>query len=156
MPLLYGEGGENAFRRLQEEIIKKTTDETILAWGIDGVDRERIPKGSCLAKTPFQGSSDIQRDRHSASGFWAPFVVTHKGLQIETKVISMNGPRPFASHHRTDGHQLSVLTLNCSKKGSHQPLALLVYQLRGESRHPALWHRVALLDGLRDFSIDDL
>jgi len=33
MPLLYGEGGERAFTRLQEEIIKKSTDPTIFAWG---------------------------------------------------------------------------------------------------------------------------
>ena len=33
MPLLYGEGGERAFTRLQEEIMKTSTDQTIFAWG---------------------------------------------------------------------------------------------------------------------------
>jgi hypothetical protein len=33
MPLLYGEGEENAFMRLQEEIIKKSNDMSIFAWG---------------------------------------------------------------------------------------------------------------------------
>ncbi|KAK7966935.1 het domain protein [Apiospora aurea] len=40
MPLLYGEGPK-AFYRLQEEIIKRTNDQTILAWGdlpSDGAD----------------------------------------------------------------------------------------------------------------------
>jgi hypothetical protein len=32
MPLLYGEGGIKAFRRLQEEIIKKSTDQSIFAF----------------------------------------------------------------------------------------------------------------------------
>ena len=32
MPLLYGEGGERAFVRLQLEIIKKSTDSSIFAW----------------------------------------------------------------------------------------------------------------------------
>lgn len=32
MPLLYGEGGEHAFIRLQEEILKASTDESIFAW----------------------------------------------------------------------------------------------------------------------------
>lgn len=36
MPLLYGEGGERAFRRLQEEILKRTEDYTVLAWGLGG------------------------------------------------------------------------------------------------------------------------
>ena len=35
MPLLYGEGQVRAFRRLQEEIIKSTDDETIYAWRLD-------------------------------------------------------------------------------------------------------------------------
>lgn len=34
MPLLYGEG-ENAFRRLQEEVFKRRQDLSILAWGFD-------------------------------------------------------------------------------------------------------------------------
>ncbi|KAK0627626.1 heterokaryon incompatibility protein-domain-containing protein [Immersiella caudata] len=37
MPLLYGEGAEKAFIRLQEEIIKHSFDQTILAWqGLTG------------------------------------------------------------------------------------------------------------------------
>jgi hypothetical protein len=32
MPLLYGEGGRGAFQRLQQEILKKSTDESIFAW----------------------------------------------------------------------------------------------------------------------------
>jgi hypothetical protein len=34
MPFLYGEG-EKAFIRLQEDIIKHSNDESILAWGLD-------------------------------------------------------------------------------------------------------------------------
>lgn len=37
MPLLYGEGGPRAFRRLQEEIIRSTVDETIYFWIEPGV-----------------------------------------------------------------------------------------------------------------------
>ena len=33
LPLSYGEGGENAFYRLQEEIIKTTVDMSLFAWG---------------------------------------------------------------------------------------------------------------------------
>jgi hypothetical protein len=36
MPLLYGEGGRNAFRRLQLEILNSSDDESILAWYSDG------------------------------------------------------------------------------------------------------------------------
>ncbi|KAI0153302.1 HET-domain-containing protein [Xylariaceae sp. FL1272] len=48
MPLLYGEGGKKAFRRLQEEIVKKTNDQSILLqrkfqWALEG---------DVLAETP--------------------------------------------------------------------------------------------------------
>jgi Heterokaryon incompatibility protein (HET) len=33
MPLLYGEGGQNAFIRLQQEIMKTSDDQSIFAWG---------------------------------------------------------------------------------------------------------------------------
>ena len=33
IPTLYGEGGERAFRRLQEEIMKHSPDTTLFAWG---------------------------------------------------------------------------------------------------------------------------
>ncbi len=33
MPTLYGEGGERAFRRLQEEVMKHSPDTTLFAWG---------------------------------------------------------------------------------------------------------------------------
>lgn len=35
MPPIYGEGGEGAFRRLQLEIMQRTNDRSILAWGHD-------------------------------------------------------------------------------------------------------------------------
>jgi ankyrin repeat protein len=34
MPMIYGEGGEQAFFRLQEQIMKKTSDNSLLAWGL--------------------------------------------------------------------------------------------------------------------------
>ncbi|RYP73656.1 hypothetical protein DL771_003544 [Monosporascus sp. 5C6A] len=43
MPMIYGEG-DKAFRRLQEEIMKKTRDDSILAWGFSPA--ESIPSKS--------------------------------------------------------------------------------------------------------------
>ncbi|KAL7802906.1 ankyrin repeat-containing domain protein [Trichoderma afarasin] len=34
MPMIYGEGGDQAFFRLQEQIMKVTRDDSILAWGL--------------------------------------------------------------------------------------------------------------------------
>tara|TARA_R110002003_G_scaffold37_3_gene2139 strand:- start:3196 stop:3696 length:501 start_codon:yes stop_codon:yes gene_type:complete len=41
MPLLYGEG-ERAFIRLQEEILKTCSDDSILAWGLDAETRNPL------------------------------------------------------------------------------------------------------------------
>ncbi|KAI0140670.1 heterokaryon incompatibility protein-domain-containing protein [Pestalotiopsis sp. NC0098] len=59
MPLLYGEGLVKAFRRLQEEILKDTTDESIFAWW-QKEKRDAGPFGF-LARTPadFAHSADV-------------------------------------------------------------------------------------------------
>ncbi|RYP66041.1 hypothetical protein DL769_006143 [Monosporascus sp. CRB-8-3] len=36
MPMIYGEGGDRAFFRLQEQIMRSTRDHSILAWGLGG------------------------------------------------------------------------------------------------------------------------
>ncbi|KAF4825043.1 Vegetative incompatibility protein HET-E-1 [Colletotrichum siamense] len=68
MPMIYGEE-DHAFIRLQEEIIKKTADDSILAWGIspssnDGVEPENTDIhlfGNALATSPaaFMHSGNI-------------------------------------------------------------------------------------------------
>jgi hypothetical protein len=81
MPMLYGEGGENAFLRLQEEIMKYSDDHSIFAW-ID----DQAPSHSyhgLLAKSPanFRYSNDIipYEDREVRS----PFVMSNRGLRID-------------------------------------------------------------------------
>ncbi|KAI6135389.1 heterokaryon incompatibility protein-domain-containing protein [Pisolithus croceorrhizus] len=57
MPMLYGEG-KKAFQRLQLEIIREFTDQSIFAWN------PRMPRtGSVLAEDPsdFRGCGDIER-----------------------------------------------------------------------------------------------
>lgn len=77
MPMLYGEG-TNAFRRLQEEIIKRTNDLTILAWRPESSG----PPHACpaLAADPdsFRGASDVQRSLL----FEMPTSLTNRGLQL--------------------------------------------------------------------------
>ncbi|KAF3003092.1 hypothetical protein E8E13_007957 [Curvularia kusanoi] len=54
MPLIYGEG-ENAFIRLQEEIMKITDDHSLFAW------QSRDDRGGCLATSPssFSRCADV-------------------------------------------------------------------------------------------------
>lgn len=79
MPLLYGEGEERAFLRLQEEIIKYSSDQTIFAWsGVDGDGRGLLA-----------GSPDLFANCTSFSrplAYWSAtdaFSLTNIGLSIE-------------------------------------------------------------------------
>jgi len=66
LPPLYGEGGVNAFRRLQEEIIKTSTDLSILAW--DARPYVHRDRRNVLANSPddFAGAGTISCIRDSS------------------------------------------------------------------------------------------
>jgi len=79
MPMIYGEG-LNAFQRLQEEIIKRTADLTILAWKPNSQEGSFC---SPLAALPdaFQTSHDIRR----SPIYEMAFSTSNKGLQLVQK-----------------------------------------------------------------------
>ncbi|RYP42809.1 hypothetical protein DL768_010207 [Monosporascus sp. mg162] len=66
MPMIYGEGGEQAFFRLQEQIMKTTRDDSILAWGLSVKESPigepgQVTAGRILAAAPsdFANSGQI-------------------------------------------------------------------------------------------------
>jgi len=74
MPLLYGEG-ENAFMRLQDEIVRRSDDHSAFAW--------QVRASSCmLVSSPkgFQESSNIVPARSFPT---EPFMLTNKGLKLK-------------------------------------------------------------------------
>jgi len=79
MPMLYGEG-PHAFIRLQEEIIKRSTDHTIFAWP-HGFPTTRSYTGGLLADRPaaFVNTKSIVRDFSADS---LPFEITNKGVHL--------------------------------------------------------------------------
>ncbi|KXX78246.1 Vegetative incompatibility protein HET-E-1 [Madurella mycetomatis] len=65
MPMIYGEGGDQAFLRLQERIMKTTRDDSILAWGLSIKespisDPDQVIAGRILATAP----SDFSNSGH--------------------------------------------------------------------------------------------
>jgi Heterokaryon incompatibility protein (HET) len=109
MPLMYGEGWK-AFRRLQEEIIKQSPDQSILAWTFDLDTNARLKRPSnlhtigldntshfgevcgILAPNPesFSWSPKIHFHR---DGYLKPFGIAHAGLHIKfwVRVVAING-----------------------------------------------------------------
>ena len=88
MPLLYGEGGPKAFIRLQEEIVKVSSDHTIFCWS--------WPKSmlnlewlSCFAPNPvaFKDSGDYIPIVASRKDGLPEYSVTNVGLRIDLPLI---------------------------------------------------------------------
>ncbi|KAN0110696.1 Heterokaryon incompatibility protein (HET) domain containing protein [Hyaloscypha variabilis] len=95
IPLLYGEG-EKAFRRLQEEIIKQTNDQTLFAWGYRRPQHPEIETdsiGPCTYTYLATSPADFEycRDMITYDGwkrrFPKSFEVTKKGLRIDIDLL---------------------------------------------------------------------
>ena len=131
MPPLYGEG-ENAFQRLQLEILRKTDDESIFAWDgkHNGLNSTGFPHEGLLASSiqAFEKSWRFQRAVFDADRM--PYTMTNKGLYIELLLYPPLGPftTPLSS--------LEALTapLNCSNSvysGGDNFLALTLVKMPG-------------------------
>ena len=106
MPLLYGEG-RKAFIRLQEEIIKRSTDQSILAWkvshGPDTYYRTWLP---VLAYSPqFFPAVDERKERCLASQY--PYAITNKGIEMRADLFTTIEPMT--------GLELTSFLLNYSR-----------------------------------------
>ncbi|TFA97529.1 hypothetical protein CCMA1212_010730 [Trichoderma ghanense] len=65
MPMIYGEGGEQAFFRLQEQIMKTTRDDSILAWGLS----DEISKPSMNENSQIVARNHTSSPLHSLDVF---------------------------------------------------------------------------------------
>jgi hypothetical protein len=93
MPLLYGEG-MRAFTRLQEEIIKKSNDDSILAWGLNAVSSTSEPKPT----PPMPGlisSTTESATQPSPYNTGFLFTLTNVGLQVEMLCIPLPSNSDF-------------------------------------------------------------
>jgi hypothetical protein len=111
MPLLYGEGAR-AFQRLQEEIVKRSDDQSILAWGSSGIDSDG---DRLFAYSPdsFRSCGNIVRSVEMGTS--KPYTTTNKGLQIDLPLI------------KDSDHRVQAL-LNCRKR--NDVMANLAIHLR--------------------------
>lgn len=124
MPLLYGEGSR-AFLRLQQEIIKNTTDLSIFAWA---VGNDHGSKKGIFSTHPRQFSMlktcSLRKSQFSPTE--SEITITNRGLRIHTT--------PFKFAVATSGslEDLIFLDLGCT---THDPTRkrhfLHIYQLSG-------------------------
>lgn len=84
IPVLYGEGGKRAFRRLQEEIIRTSFDQSIFVW--------RTSTGTRRTSSGLFAESPADFADTPRLGLWGPkmltpFSMTNVGLSIKLSVI---------------------------------------------------------------------
>ena len=123
MPLLYGEGGEKAFLRLQNEVLRKTEDQSIFAWSTEGVRDIETPTKhwGLLAPTPrfFENSSQYVPVRYSHCS--ADLTITHWGIMLKV-AINDNG---------------CIIALKCREKETLGFFCVPVLRLRTGQTHYA-------------------
>ena len=155
MSLIYGEGSK-AFFRLQSEIIRSSTDQSIFVWSlytkVDGIQETGMlaPSLSCFVK-----SGDIV-PKHFQGLPQTPYQMTNHGLQIEFGCVEVSGdsgaflsrisepenkkirklhciltegPGALSSRSSCSPPQLWLVMLPCVRTiQKAQPIALLIYR----------------------------
>lgn len=124
MTLIYGEGA-NAFIRLQEEIIKRTNDLSILAW--DSRERCRIgPYCGILAASPVDFAHASRNLSTTSWSLMTEFALTNSGLRITTKLWVPPYPTSFAHGHTgyflclSDARSAPFVEIHLRKVGRNQ------------------------------------
>lgn len=129
MPLLYGEGPK-AFIRLQEEIIKESTDQSLFAWkaladpadhgqwtSLVNPDRPNIR--GILARSPTEFASARNIMPVNISPMAEPIAMTNKGLRIQMPLLSSPVGARFSVllACREEDDFEHVLTIHLSSRG---------------------------------------
>ncbi|KAI6823709.1 hypothetical protein KC340_g994 [Hortaea werneckii] len=105
MPMLYGEGKEKAFVRLQLELIKKSRDTSLLAWQLPLIKKETSDRhGSGLLASSPARFANFGRSLSRNYDYWgftmvgrelslAPYKMTNRGLHLHVgayRILSHN------------------------------------------------------------------
>ncbi|KAI8710377.1 HET-domain-containing protein [Fusarium sp. LHS14.1] len=88
MPMLYGEGGEKAFIRLQEAILQKTDDHSIFAWKVPQTWSHRSEYWSLIAPSPrfFKRSFEYSPVSIRDSALEPTITITSRGIVLKARM----------------------------------------------------------------------
>jgi hypothetical protein len=142
MPLLYGEG-KKAFHRLQLEIIKNSSDESIFAWGVKSVDKQNL-QGiydiyGIIAENPsyFKNCGDIL----SETSLRPPYSMTNRGLQLAASLVQISKPSNGSLFSRGGFNGVQwALNLYCRRRHDDSR-RLSIHVIEDENRQ--IWGRAS-------------
>lgn len=138
MPMLYGEG-RRAFFRLQEEIIKRTNDQTIFAWRQPNLHDEL---GGLLAYSPaaFHASYDIIREESPPAANSdtvtnaGEFSITNKGLFLSFPLKIIGGALTVILECRSRDRPNSMISVRLYGRGHNLRTSANLYNVEGYKR----------------------
>jgi hypothetical protein len=128
MPAVYGEGKERAFRRLQEEIMKYSDDQTPFAWVDKSPNQDMTdanPSGcGLLAPSPYcfgQSGSYVHGEMARINNPNAkPFFITNQGLSISLHLFNFKGIYVASLDFLVDDqHHLGIYLRRISPAAEH-------------------------------------
>ncbi|KAI4261089.1 MAG: hypothetical protein L6R42_003706 [Xanthoria sp. 1 TBL-2021] len=105
MPLLYGEGKERAFLRLQEEIMKYSDDRTLFVWKKE----DQRPVGTTCGSTKVDEASQKHLDVHTETTRRTSTVLYNTGLLANSPDCfrSTGHYRPYDDSQNTKPYQMT-------------------------------------------------
>ncbi|OBT66315.1 hypothetical protein VE03_04333 [Pseudogymnoascus sp. 23342-1-I1] len=132
MTAVYGEGGR-AFRRLQEEIMKTSNDESVFSWGFtQSIKTDNV--NSLFAASPADFATLGRRQRLAVSGFKpCHFSLTKIGLHIEMRICSLA---------IVDGTALGLLNCTLHEGSLARPSNSIALPLISSKRHKDCFSRI--------------
>ena len=135
MPLLYGEGALQAFRRLQYEIIAQSTDESIFAWTSEAADGRR----GMFANSPSEFASCQHIYRSVFRIRRPPYRTTNRGLEFA--IPATTGEWTSQLSPRTPGISTWV-QLECEYRERARPVESVSIRLERTAYGDGLWYRI--------------
>ncbi|EIW61724.1 HET-domain-containing protein [Trametes versicolor FP-101664 SS1] len=151
MSTIYGEGRE-AFRRLQEEIMKRNPDHTLFAWG-------RVMLGTETPMTPLvhRRNSTSSLFAPSPSAFWHSACLASISLGAVAELVREQFTINGVDHQTVCEHRVTSYGIRCDfiiVEGNPFTLALLPCKSQaGECVALILWRRAHPTSGLSQFSV---
>jgi Heterokaryon incompatibility protein (HET) len=165
MPLLYGEGTGKAFTRLQLELFRGASSQSLLTWGghperpIDSEGNQSSIFAFPLTLRPILAQSPslfIQRrawHRLHTSNDAKPWVITNRGIEIQVLVITRKdwfvliGPDSTGVQKRYD-LAIAVLPFRASEKSS-----LYLGMLLSGNSSEGTYNRISSLEGCENVKV---
>jgi len=132
IPILYGEGGQKAFFRLQEELIRRYDDESIFAWRAHNPSVSFASYHGLLASSPADFRECGFISRRALLGR-PSFQLTNSGVSMRMKLHGVSAHSKESGTMRGDHHGI----LACYEERTGANVAILMMCVEGEQ-----WCRV--------------